>query len=64
MEPIQPEAEYVIAALQEELQAAHANRIYLLAVLKKTVTEFAQARELWGLERASIIADRDEKTEP
>lgn len=53
--PPQPEAEYIIAALQEELQTANQNRLYLLSLLKQMVAEHQADRSLWEVERESLL---------
>lgn len=50
----QPDAQFVIATLQEEIAAANANRVYLISCLKQLQAEFREAQALWGLERDSL----------
>lgn len=64
----QPEPQFVISALQEELAAANANRLYLVASIKQLQNVIAQInanyeqeRELWQIEKASLIASSPEE---
>lgn len=51
----QPDPQYAIAALREELQAANDNRYYLVATLKQLQTEFQAAKATWEAERDSLL---------
>lgn len=53
----QPKPEFVVAALQEELQAAHANRLYLMSVIKQMQAEHEA-------EKASLLATIQAHEEP
>lgn len=53
-EQIQPDLQYVVAALVEENRVLNDNKLYLLSVMKQIQAEFHDAREMWDLERASL----------
>lgn len=62
--PPQPDSQFVIATLQEELAAANQNRVYLISLLKQIQQEYRDAQALWQLERDSLIAGRAEDAGP
>lgn len=51
----QPDPEYIIGALKDELSAANDNRVYLISVLKQAQAEFAEAQDVWAAERESLL---------
>ena len=62
-QPVQPDPAYVIAALTEENQAANANRIYLMSLLRQMQAEFTESVAAWEADRASLKARIEELTE-
>lgn len=52
----QPDPQFVIAALTEELRAAHDNRLYLLSLLKHVQAEQSSAAVQWEAEKESLLA--------
>ena len=57
---VQPDQEYVIAALMEDNNALQQNKLYLIAVIKQMQAEFAFEREMWGLEKESLLLGRED----
>lgn len=55
----QPDPTFVLETLQQELNAANANRIYLMACLRQMQQEFHDAQEMWVIERESLMKGRD-----
>lgn len=58
-QPVQPDPQHIVAALQEELDRVNANRVYLLAVLRQMRQEFREAQEMWSIERESLVKGRE-----
>jgi hypothetical protein len=63
----QPDAKHVIAALQQELAArdqalssANENRVYLAATIRHMQEAFSEERALWEIEKASLLAERQD----
>lgn len=64
--PPQPDQQFVITAyqeevgrLQEELTKLSANRVYIIAMLHQARAEFAQAQEMWQMERESLLKSQN-----
>lgn len=56
----QPDSQYVIAALQDELQALNSNRYFLLATIRQLQAMHADAEAVWQLERESLKTEQRE----
>lgn len=59
-QPVQPDPQYIIAALVEENRALCDNKLYLLAILKQIQGEYAEAQAMWELERESLTKAREQ----
>lgn len=52
--PVQPDIQFYIEVLQEELKSKEDNRLYLLSVIKQMQSEWANREAEWALERESL----------
>lgn len=48
--------ENIIAALRDELAGAQENRLLLMAMVKQLQSQYANDKDAWAVEKASLLA--------